>query len=102
VLISHALLIHNLLDYSKLEAIGHLRSSRSVAATRSESTFPLAVGERVMIDAGPLLGREGIILEDRSSRVVLLVHLATRAAPVEMDRDCIRPAAVPPQSADTL
>ena len=95
--------IHNLLDYLSWRK-GHLRSSRRItrAATRSVKISPLAVGELVKIDTGPLQGREGIVVEDRSPRIVLMVHLATRAAPVEMDRNCIRAIGIPPQPADSL
>ncbi len=61
-----------------------------------------ATGQRVIIDDGPLLGREAIVMEERSARIVLLVKLATSVVPVEMDRDCIRTSGVPPQSAELL
>jgi hypothetical protein len=81
-----------------------LRSSRRItrAAPRSVKISLLAAGELVKIDAGPLQGREGIVVEDRSPRIVLMVHLATKAALVEMDRDCIRAIGIPPQSTDSL
>lgn len=51
----------------------------------------LAVGERVVIESGPLIGVDGILTEIRSSqRLILSISLLQRSVSVELDRSQIR------------
>jgi len=52
----------------------------------------LTVGSRVFIEAGPLAGLEGIVVNvDRKFRLVLSVSLLQRSVAVEIDRSWVRP-----------
>jgi len=52
----------------------------------------LEAGERVRIEAGPLTGLEGFLVEVRKQcRVVVSVTLLRRAVAVEIDRDWVKP-----------
>jgi transcription antitermination factor NusG len=52
----------------------------------------LEVGERVRIEAGPLRGLEGVLVELRGSRqLILSVTLLQRSIAVEMDAAAVRP-----------
>ena len=55
----------------------------------------LRVGERVRIHDGPLLGLEGSLVEQRSSRVVLSMSLVHSIALVEMERSWVHSMAHP-------
>jgi transcription antitermination factor NusG len=56
----------------------------------------LTVGSRVLIEAGPLAGIEGIALDvDRKYRLVVSVPLLQRSVAVEIDREWARP--LPPR-----
>jgi len=52
----------------------------------------LRTGERVLIERGPLVGLEGILLEIKSGlRLVLSIELLQRSVAAEVDRAWIRP-----------
>lgn len=52
----------------------------------------LEVGQVVWIESGPLTGCEGIVLDFKGTRrLVLSVMLLQRAVAVEVDRPCVRP-----------
>jgi len=54
--------------------------------------FLLEVGERVRIDSGPLRGLEGIVLEFKGRRrLILSVTLLQRSVSVEMDTELVEP-----------
>lgn len=56
----------------------------------------LKAGQYVRIDAGPLCGLEGILLEIKSShRLVVSVTLLQRSVSVEIDRLWVSPASAP-------
>jgi transcription antitermination factor NusG len=59
--------------------------------------WPLCtVGQRVVIEAGPLVGVEGRVLEIRNScRIVVAVSLLQRAVSAEIERSWIRPIREP-------
>ncbi len=74
---------------------GQLESSKASSQVRETETKSLQVGQRVIIEDGPLLGLEGSMVEERSTRVVLSVQLVKTVALVELDRQWIRPLAAP-------
>jgi len=75
---------------------GHEDSALSDPLTRRfASDEDLRVGERVRIHDGPLLGLEGSLVEQRSSRVVLSMYLLQSVALVEMDRSWVHSIAHP-------
>jgi transcription antitermination factor NusG len=52
----------------------------------------LKAGQKVRILDGPLFGVEGILVEVKNRRrLVVSVHLLQRSVAVEVDRDCIGP-----------
>jgi transcription antitermination factor NusG len=52
----------------------------------------IKVGQTVRIEAGPLSGIEGILVQLKDAcRVVVSVHLLQRSVAVEIDRDVLRP-----------
>jgi transcription antitermination factor NusG len=54
----------------------------------------LEVGQRVVLEYGPLAGLEGILIEARKQhRIVVSVRLLQRSVAVEIDRDWARPLA---------
>ncbi|CAN5556384.1 UpxY family transcription antiterminator [soil metagenome] len=65
-------------------------------AIRGEMTldpYPFAaIGQRVRIAAGPLMGLEGIVVErDKVTRVVLQVSVLGQGASVQIDADVLEP-----------
>ena len=59
---------------------------------KSEPWPYLAVGQRVRIEAGPLFGLEGLLVEVRKSpRLLLSVALLQRSVLVEIDREWVMP-----------
>jgi len=65
----------------------------AIRSGRSLEPWPhLAIGEMVEMDAGPLLGLTGKVLEIKNSaRLVLSVNLLNRSILVEIEREWIRP-----------
>lgn len=58
--------------------------------------FLLDVGERVRIDSGPLRGLEGIVLEFKGRRrLILSVTLLQRSVSVEMEAEFVKPDRTP-------
>jgi transcription termination/antitermination protein NusG len=58
----------------------------------------LKVGERILIEQGPLAGLEGILVSARKNcRVVASVSLLQRSVAVEIDREWVRPLYRSPQ-----
>jgi transcription antitermination factor NusG len=56
----------------------------------------LKVGQRVFLEAGPLAGVEGLLLELRKNyRLLLSVSLLNRSVAVEIDRDWVTPLREP-------
>lgn len=56
----------------------------------------LQAGQRVEICGGPLKGVEGILAREKSEcRVVVNMEMLQRAVAVEVERDLVRPCAVP-------
>ncbi len=51
----------------------------------------LTAGAKVRILEGPLAGLEGILMEDKETRLVLSVSLLQRSVSVEVDREWIAP-----------
>jgi transcription antitermination factor NusG len=51
----------------------------------------LTAGAKVRILEGPLTGLEGILMQDKETRLVLSVTLLQRSVSVEVDRDWIAP-----------
>lgn len=52
----------------------------------------LEVGQRVLIERGPLTGMEGILVEEKAEcRLVLSINLLRRSVAAEVDRGWIRP-----------
>lgn len=49
------------------------------------------VGSRVHLHAGPLKGLEGIMVEDKKTRLILSLSLLQRSVAVEIDRSWIAP-----------
>jgi transcription antitermination factor NusG len=62
-------------------------------ADRRTVTEGLRAGDKVVIEEGPLLGLEGSVVEDRSPRIVISVHLLRTETFVEVDRAWVRRAA---------
>jgi transcription antitermination factor NusG len=53
----------------------------------------LCMGEKVIIDRGPLAGVEGILLEQKNERrLIVSVHLLQRSVAAEVSLDWVRPA----------
>jgi transcription antitermination factor NusG len=65
-----------------------------VASGLPSTPWPyLEVGEQVRIDAGPLRGRTGILVEFKGThRLVLSVALLQRSVAVEVDAALVKPA----------
>lgn len=75
-------------ENSEIEALRTLMGSAFVV----EPWPYLRVGQRVVIEGGPLSGLEGILQEvRRSCRIVVSVDLLQRSVAVEVDRDRVRP-----------
>ncbi len=75
-----------------------LNAVRSIVASGLPSgPWPfLKVGQTVCIEAGPLSGLEGILVQLKDvCRVVVSVHLLQRSVAVEIDRDVLRPSGRP-------
>jgi transcription antitermination factor NusG len=51
----------------------------------------LTVGSRILIHDGPLSGLEGILVQDKQTRLVLSVSLLQRSVAVEIDRAWVSP-----------
>lgn len=77
-------------------------SDQEIASVRAlvASGFPLSpwpflkVGQRILIDHGPLKGVEGIVLQVKNTaRVVASISLLQRAVAVEIDPAALRPCA---------
>jgi transcription antitermination factor NusG len=49
------------------------------------------VGSKVQLHEGPLRGLEGVLVEDRKTRLVLSLTLLQRSVAVEIDRTWIEP-----------
>lgn len=59
----------------------------------------LRVGQRVRIEAGPLCGLEGILLQLKDAwRVVVSIELLQRSVAAEVDRDTVSPVPMPASS----
>jgi hypothetical protein len=52
------------------------------------------VGSKVRLQDGPLRGLEGIMVEDKKTRLILSLTLLQRSVAVEIDRSWIAPADV--------
>lgn len=52
------------------------------------------VGSRVKLQEGPLRGLEGILVEDKKTRLILSLTLLQRSVAVEIDREWIAPVGV--------
>jgi transcription antitermination factor NusG len=75
------------------EEIESLRRALA-AGVRAEPHPYLTVGRRVRITAGPLAGREGILVRWRGQhRVVLSIDLIQRSVALEVDAGLLEPAA---------
>ena len=54
----------------------------------------LAIGERVRIKAGPMTGREGVLVHKKSNfRVVLALDVIMQCVAMEVDADDLEPTA---------
>ena len=52
----------------------------------------LKIGQRVLVERGPLAGLEGVLLQMRSQcRIVVSVTMLQRSVAAEIGRDCISP-----------
>ena len=63
------------------------------ASGLSASPWPTPkIGSKVQLQEGPLRGLEGVLVEDRKTRLILSLTLLQRAVAVEIDRSWIAPA----------
>ena len=76
------------IDNQEMEAI-----STIVRAGGPAMPWPfLQVGERVLVERGPLAGLEGILVSLKSScRIVVTISLLQRSIAVEIEREWVRP-----------
>ncbi len=75
-------------DETEIEAIQALVSS----GIPSEPWPYLEIGEKVGIESGPLRGREGVLVEFKGSRrLILSIALLQRSVAVEIDAALVRP-----------
>jgi transcription antitermination factor NusG len=76
------------IDNQEMEAISTIVRSGGPAMP-----WPfLQVGERVLVERGPLAGLEGILVSLKSScRIVVTISLLQRSIAVEIERDWVRP-----------
>lgn len=52
----------------------------------------LKLGQRILVEHGPLQGLEGILLQAKGAhRLILSISLLQRSVAVEVDRDCVMP-----------
>lgn len=74
-----------------------LRIERFLASGKAVEPWPfLKAGELVLIEDGPLSGLEGILVQIKTlRRLVVSLSLLQRSVAVEIDRDCIRPVRRP-------
>jgi transcription antitermination factor NusG len=78
------------IDDSEISALQTVCSSGLDA-----SPYPTPkVGSKVRLHEGPLRGLEGIMVEDRKTRLILSLTLLQRSVAVEIDRSWIAPADV--------
>lgn len=54
----------------------------------------LATGTKIRIQEGPLRGVEGVLVEDKGTRLILSVSLLQRSVSVHVDRDAVAPVHV--------
>ncbi|MFB3828578.1 MAG: transcription termination/antitermination protein NusG [Bryobacteraceae bacterium] len=76
------------IDNRELESV-----RRFVDSCLAVTPWPyVAVGDRVLVEHGPLAGQEGILLRVKDSlRLVVSLTLLQRSVAVEVDRDWVRP-----------
>jgi transcription antitermination factor NusG len=75
-------------DPSELDAVRTVLESNAFC----EPWPYLAVGQRVYVEYGPLVGTEGIVMMHKNSfRLVISINLLQRSVSVEIDRDCLKP-----------
>jgi transcriptional antiterminator NusG len=75
----------------EIEAVRTIVNSAALA----RPCMYLNVGERVRMEAGPLMGVEGILLErKKDTRLVLSVHLLQRSIATEVNLDWVRPLTI--------
>lgn len=74
------------------------RIQRIAASGLAAHPWPfLRVGERILIDRGPLAGMEGILLRiKREWRLVASIELLQRSIAVEVERDWVKPVRANP------
>jgi len=66
---------------------------RGMVLSKIEPHSYLVVGERVRINAGPLVGMEGVLIRKKNSfRVVLTISMIMQSIAVELDIDDLEPA----------
>lgn len=72
-----------------------IEALRSCVGQRKIEPHPyLVIGERVRINAGPMMGMEGVLVRKKSNfRVVLLLDVIMQCVAVEVDADDLEPAA---------
>jgi len=74
-------------DESELQAIRAVLNSKAFC----EPWPYLEVGQRVIVDRGPLAGTEGIVQNLKNkARLVISVSMLQRSVAVEIDRDCLK------------
>jgi transcription antitermination factor NusG len=75
-------------DAAELEAIRRIAES----GVPVEPWPFLKIGQRVLVERGPLAGLEGVLLKMRSQcRIVVSVTMLQRSVAAEVGRDCISP-----------
>ncbi len=89
--VAHIVGFHNTpapIEDAEIEAIQSVVRSQ----VRAEPHPFLQVGDRIVLDAGPLAGLEGIYLEEKNRyRLVVSVVLLQRSVAVEIESDWVRP-----------
>ena len=75
-------------DESELDAIRAVLNSKAFC----EPWPYLEIGQRVVVDRGPMAGAEGIVqILKNKYRLVISVSMLQRSVAVEIDRDCLKP-----------
>jgi len=76
-------------EESELDAIRAILKSGTVC-----EPWPfLEVGQRVIVEYGPLAGTEGLVTMVKNTyRLVISVNMLQRSVAVEIDRECLKPA----------
>jgi transcription antitermination factor NusG len=96
-----AIATRRVVKYLEVEDQDGLQDELAVVHSAIQSGLPideypgLAMGHRARVVKGPLLGIEGIVIEEaRRSRLVLHVETLGRGASIEIERDLLEPVEI--------